>query len=95
MRSTRSLSITLPVEMAEKLEAKVASGEFASESEVVLEGLETLFADDADIERWLAEEVGPTIDAMRAHPERAISAEEVDRGLDDLMETLLRTQARR
>ena len=35
MRATRSLSITLPVEIADMVEAKVASGEYASESDVI------------------------------------------------------------
>lgn len=44
VRTTQSLSITLPVEMAEMVKAKVASGEHASESEVIRDGLRTLIA---------------------------------------------------
>lgn len=61
MRSTQSLSITLPLEMAEMVKAKVASGEYATESEVIRDGLRTLAARDAAIEKWLLEEVAPTI----------------------------------
>ena len=81
MRTTQSLSITLPIEMAEMVKAKVASGEYASESEVIRDGLRTLIARDAAIERWLVEEVAPAYDEMKAHPERALSIEEVDLSL--------------
>lgn len=66
MRTTRSLSITLPIEMAEMVKAKVASGEYASESEVIRDGLRTLIARDAAIEKWLVEEVVPTVEAIDA-----------------------------
>lgn len=89
MRTTQSLSITLPIEMAEMVKAKVASGEYASESEVIRDGLRTLIARDAAIERWLVEEVAPAYDEMKAHPERALSIEEVDRRLDATMAQLL------
>ncbi len=50
--------------MAEMVKAKVASGEYASESEVIRDGLRTLIARDAAIEKWLLEEVVPTIEAV-------------------------------
>lgn len=50
MMTTRRLSITLPLDMAESLRAKVRSGEYASESEVIREGLRTLLARDAAVE---------------------------------------------
>lgn len=92
MRTTQSLSITLPIEMAEMVKAKVASGEYASESEVIRDGLRTLIARDAAIERWLVEEVAPAYDEMKAHPERALSIEEVDRRLDATMAQLLQEE---
>ncbi|SFB04812.1 putative addiction module antidote protein, CC2985 family [Rhizobium sp. NFR07] len=95
MRTTQSLSITLPIEMAEMVKAKVASGEYASESEVIRDGLRTLIARDAAIERWLVEEVGPTYDEMKAHPERLLSVEEVDRRLDARLAQLLQAEGRR
>ncbi|MNI30004.1 hypothetical protein D3C73_838330 [compost metagenome] len=92
MRTTQSLSITLPIEMAEMVKAKVASGEYASESEVIRDGLRTLIARDAAIEKWLVEEVVPAYDEMKAHPERALSIEEVDRRLDATMAQLLQEE---
>lgn len=76
MRTTQSLSITLPIEMAEMVKAKVASGEYASESEVIRDGLRTLIARDAAIERWLVEEVVPTIAAVDAGRVKARPLEE-------------------
>ncbi len=77
MRTTRQMSITLPVEMADAVRAKVASGDYASESEVIREGLRALEARDEAVERWLRTEVVATYDEMKAHPERGIPAEEV------------------
>ena len=65
MRTTQSLSITLPIEMAEMVKAKVASGEYASESEVIRDGLRTLAARDAVVEQWLRDQVAPTYDALK------------------------------
>jgi antitoxin ParD1/3/4 len=81
MRSTRQLSVTLPNEMADQVRAKVASGEYASESEVVREGLRALQARDRAVERWLIEQVLPAHDAYGADPGRGLSLEEVRRGL--------------
>ena len=76
MRTTQALSITLPIEMAEMVKAKVSSGEYASESEVIRDGLRTLAARDAAIEKWLIEEVVPTIDALDKDPSRVRSVAE-------------------
>ncbi len=77
MRTTRQMSITLPVEMADSVRARVASGDYASESEVIREGLRALEARDEAVERWLRTEVVATYEEMKAHPERGIPAEEV------------------
>jgi putative addiction module CopG family antidote len=76
MRSTRQMSITLPNEMAQMVKDKVASGAYASESEVVREGLRFLEDRDAAIERWLREEVVPAAIALEADPSRAIPMDE-------------------
>ncbi|WJH39265.1 ribbon-helix-helix domain-containing protein [Aliirhizobium terrae] len=95
MRTTQSLSITLPIEMAEMVKAKVASGEYASESEVIRDGLRTLIARDAAIEKWLVEEVVPTMKEIEEHPESLLTLEEVDRRLDARMAVLLAEQEKR
>lgn len=68
MRTTQSLSITLPLEMAQMVKSKVASGEYATESEVIRDGLRTLAARDAAVEAWLRTEVAPTYDRVMADP---------------------------
>jgi len=68
MRTTQSLSITLPHDMAQMVKTKVASGEYATESEVIRDGLRSLAARDAAVEKWLREEVAPTYDRVMADP---------------------------
>ncbi len=77
MRSTQQLSITLPIEMAEQVRAKVAAGEYATESEVIRDGLRTLLARDRAVESWLRDQVAPAYDALKADPSRAVSAADV------------------
>jgi antitoxin ParD1/3/4 len=77
MRSTQQLSVTLPLEMAQMVRAKVASGDYASESEVVRDGLRALLARDRAVENWLRQEVLPAYDRMKADPSRGRSAAEV------------------
>lgn len=71
MRSTKQLSVTLPKAMAKEVAAKVASGEYASESEVIRDGLRALQARDKAIEHWLKGEVVEVYDQMKANPTRA------------------------
>lgn len=77
MRTTQQMSITLPNELAVAVRAKVASGEYASESEVIRDGLRVLMARDRAVERWLRDEVVPAYDALKADPSRAVSAVQV------------------
>ncbi len=60
--------------MAKEVAAKVASGEYASESEVIRHGLRSLQARDKAVEQWLNGEVGDIYDRMKADPARARSA---------------------
>ena len=46
MRPTQQFSITLPNEMADAVKAKVMTGEYATESEVIRDGLRALMARD-------------------------------------------------
>jgi antitoxin ParD1/3/4 len=85
MRTTQALSITLPRTMAEMVKAKVASGEYASDSEVIRDGLRMLTARDAVVEKWLREDVVSTYDAIEADLSQALTAEEADQALEALM----------
>ena len=77
MRTTQQMSITLPNELAEAVKAKVNSGEYATESEVIRDGLRTLMARDRAVEHWLREQVGPAYDALKADPSRAVTAKQI------------------
>lgn len=77
MRTTQQLSITLPNEMADVVKAKVRAGEYATESEVIRDGLRALLARDRAVENWLHQQVGPAYDALKADPARAVTAERV------------------
>ncbi len=77
MRSTQQFSITLPNQMADAVKAKVAAGEYATESEVIRDGLRALMARDRALENWLAGQVGPAYDALKAEPSRALSIDQV------------------
>lgn len=77
MRSTQALSVTLPLEMARMLKEKVASGEYASESEVVREGLRALQAQEQAVERWLRDEVARSVDEVAAAPDTLVPLDDV------------------
>lgn len=77
MRNTYPLTITLPQEMAAMVKSKVASGEYASESEVIRDGLRTLQARDAAMEKWLREDVANSYDEHAADSSKAVEADEL------------------
>jgi antitoxin ParD1/3/4 len=64
-------TVSLTAEEAEYIDAKVASGEYGSASEVVREGLRNMQEHDAAIEKWLREEVVPSMEAYKADPSSA------------------------
>jgi len=77
MRTTQQFSITLPTEMAGLVKSKVACGEYATESEVIRDGLRVLMARDRAMEQWLHNQVGPAHDALKANPSSAVSVDKV------------------
>ncbi|MEN9375776.1 MAG: hypothetical protein RL710_933 [Pseudomonadota bacterium] len=83
MRTTQQMSITLPIEMADVVKTKVRTGEYATESEVIRDGLRALLARDRAVESWLQGQVGPAYDALKADPSRVVSANQVRARLAD------------
>ena len=77
MRTTRQMSVTLPHEMADMVRSKVSAGDYASESEVIREGLRALAARDRALETWLNETVAMSYDRLKADPSRAIASDDV------------------
>jgi antitoxin ParD1/3/4 len=74
--STEKRTISLPFDQAAFVDSKVASGDYASVSEVVRAGLRALKERDDAVERWLKEDVAATYDAMVADPKRGVSVDD-------------------
>jgi antitoxin ParD1/3/4 len=81
MANVEKRTFSLPAEHAAFIDRLVASGAYASGSEVIRAGLRALQERDAAVERWLQQEVVPVYDAMKTDPSRAIPAGEVFAGL--------------
>jgi len=94
MTSPEKRTFSLPAEQASYIDALVASGAYATASEVVRAGLRALQERDAAVERWLREEVVPVYDAMQADPGLGIPADEVRASLDALHAERMRTGGR-
>ncbi len=63
--------------MADLVKTKVAAGEYATESEVIRDGLRVLMARDRAVENWLRQEARPAHDALKADPARAGTVDKV------------------
>jgi putative addiction module CopG family antidote len=63
--------------MARMVREKVATGQYASESEVIRDGLRALQARDAAVEHWLQDEVVASCRELEADPSQAIPASDV------------------
>ena len=77
MPAAEKRTFSLPVEQASYIDSLVASGAFATSSEVIRAGLRALQERDAAIDRWLREDVVPTAKRMIADPSRARSEDDV------------------
>lgn len=77
MRNSQPINITLPEEIVTMIKAKVTSGEYASESDVIRAGLRSLQDRDAAIEAWLREDVAESYDALAANPALVIPANDM------------------
>jgi antitoxin ParD1/3/4 len=91
MTTAEKRTVSLPPEQASYIDSLVASGAYASASEVVRAGLRALKERDAAVERWLQEEVAPAYDAMEADPSRGKPAERVMASLRDHHASRLKT----
>ncbi|ROM73945.1 CopG family transcriptional regulator [Pseudomonas brassicacearum] len=77
MHSTQQLSITLPNKLTDRVKAKVAAAEYATESEVTREALQALRVPDNALKNWLVSQVAPAYDALKADPSRTLSVDQV------------------
>jgi antitoxin ParD1/3/4 len=92
--TTEKRTFSLTAEQARFIDGLVASGTYATASEVVRAGLRALQERDAAVERWLREEVVPVHDAMQAQPGRAIPVDDVAAALRALHAERLKTPRR-
>jgi putative addiction module CopG family antidote len=76
--------------MAEMVRTRVESGEYASESEVIRDGLRALQMHDRALEAWLREDVAAAYDAMKADSSRAVTVERVRASLAAAHQSALR-----
>jgi putative addiction module CopG family antidote len=82
MGKTDMISIVLADDLARLVREKVASGRYATEADVVRDGLEALKVADETVETWLRDRVAGTFDAWRGQPDDV-------RSLDDVRHALL------
>jgi antitoxin ParD1/3/4 len=92
LRTTQQFSVTLPNEMADMVRAKVSSGEYASESEVIRDGLRALQARDQALEKWLRTEVVAAYDEAKADPSSLLDSEQVRERLAKLRDRMAKRQ---
>ncbi len=85
---TAKRTVSLPDDQTAYIDSLVASGAFASTSEVVRAGLRALREREAAVDRWLERDVVPVYDAMRDDPARSVP-------LETAMDTLRRRHAAR
>lgn len=77
MRTTQQFSITLPNEMAEFVRGKVAAGDYASESEVIRDGMRALLAQERAVEHWLRTEVVAAYNESMSDPSSLVEGDQV------------------
>ena len=77
MARVEKRTVSLRQEQAAFIDDLVASGAYASASEVVRAGLRALEERDAAVSRWLRDEVAAVNEAMQADPDRTILIEDV------------------
>lgn len=94
MRTTIPKSITLPHDMADFVDREVASGHYASDSEVIRDGIRALQARNSAYERWLREEVTATYDKVKADPSLLMTREDFRAALERDLQRLVSQEAK-
>jgi antitoxin ParD1/3/4 len=94
MAAAEKRTFSLPTEQANYIDGLVATGTYATSSEVIRAGLRALQERDAAVGRWLQDEVVSVAAAMAADPDRAIPADQVFSELRALRAQRLKTSRR-
>lgn len=76
------VTIDVPADVAAAVNARIRSGEYGTQGDVVRDGLRSLNEEDSvqhdpEVERWLRTTVVPIAEATIADPARSIGADEV------------------
>src|SRR5690606_7085244 len=77
MNATQRFAINLPADMAEEIDRKVRSGEYASVDQLIEEGTRALLEHDAAVEIWLRGEVTSGHRDYLADPSKGVSADTI------------------
>jgi Arc/MetJ-type ribon-helix-helix transcriptional regulator len=76
----KDLIVRLPPHLREAVSNKVKSGAFSDENDVIVQSVQALFDEEAEIQRWLRHSVAPTYDKVIAG-EPTLTADEVAQSL--------------
>jgi len=84
MSAVRKITVEVSQAMAEEIDAQVASGAYLDAAAFVQESVANyLDQRDPEVERWLKQQVSPTLDRIRREGTRGLTSEEVFGGLKD------------
>lgn len=81
MSNVQKRTFSLPVEHADFIDKLVASGAYASGSEVIRAGLRALQERDAAVERWLKEEAVTAYEDWKNGKTKTLTADEAFAGV--------------
>lgn len=83
MGAITRLTVDLPDDLAKSVREQVASGLYASESEVIQEGLRALKEREEVEGDWLSAEIADAYDAWKANPTDVLTVDQVRRKLEE------------
>ena len=93
MGKVKKRTFSLTEQQSDYIDRKVASGTYASGSEVMREGLRAMQARDAAIERWLVEQVVPSLRAHEADPSRGMTPAQLRENIRSWYEEMTKAAA--
>ncbi|MGC4408150.1 type II toxin-antitoxin system ParD family antitoxin [Rhizobium rosettiformans] len=85
MSRHETMTVTLPGDLLDLIRAKVASGDYADESQLVSESLRLLASNEDALEVWLRDEVAPTYDRAMAEPGSLLDLDTVFDGIREVL----------
>ena len=77
MQSGRTISVTLPTDLIDAVEAKVSAGAYASVDQLLHEAVLDRLDRDAGVEDWLRDEVARSYDEYKANPTDVVPVDEI------------------